>query len=158
MELPRFLHDPTNVGNLISGSSAPLKCSLCIWKFTVHVLLKYSLKDFEHNLASMWNGYNYTVVWTFFDMPFFGIGMKTDLFHPFRGHHGVFQICWYIACSTLITSSFTILNSSAGIPSPPRAFFVVVFPKAHLTSHSKTSGSRWVTIPLWLYGSLRSFL
>ena len=49
LELPCFLHDPINVGNLISDSSASLKPSLCIWKFLVHVLLKPSLKDFEHN-------------------------------------------------------------------------------------------------------------
>ena len=41
--------DPTDVGNLISGSSAFSKTSLNIWKFSVHVLLKSSLKDFEHN-------------------------------------------------------------------------------------------------------------
>ena len=53
LELPCFLHDPTNVGNLISGSSASSKPSLCIWKFSVHILLKSSLKDSEHNRASM---------------------------------------------------------------------------------------------------------
>ena len=53
LEFPYFLHDPTDVGNLISGSSAFSKYSLYIWKFSVHVLLKPSLKDFEHNLASM---------------------------------------------------------------------------------------------------------
>ena len=49
LELPCFLHDPTNVGNLISDSSASLKPSLYIWKFLVRVLLKPSLKDFGHN-------------------------------------------------------------------------------------------------------------
>ena len=48
-----FLHDPTNVGNLISGSSAFYKPSLNIWKFSFHVLLNPSLKDFEHNIASL---------------------------------------------------------------------------------------------------------
>ena len=51
LELPCFLHDPTRVGNLISASSASLKPSLYIRKFSVHVLLKPSLKDFEHNLT-----------------------------------------------------------------------------------------------------------
>ena len=55
-----------NVGNLISGSSASLKPNLYIRKFSIHVVLKPSLKDFEHNLASMWNESNYMVVWTFF--------------------------------------------------------------------------------------------
>ena len=47
------LYDPTNVGSLISGSSAFSKSSLYIWNFSVHILLMPSLKDFEHNLASM---------------------------------------------------------------------------------------------------------
>ena len=51
MEFSCFFYDPTNVSNLISGSSAFSKCSLYIWKFSVHVLLKSSLKGFEHNLA-----------------------------------------------------------------------------------------------------------
>ena len=48
-----FFYDATDVGNLISGSSAISKSSLYIWKFLVHVLVKPSLKDFEHNFASM---------------------------------------------------------------------------------------------------------
>ena len=43
-----FLHDPADVGNLISGSSAFSKSSLDIWKLTVHVLLKSDLENFEH--------------------------------------------------------------------------------------------------------------
>ena len=53
LEFPCFLYDPTNVGNLISGSSAFSISSLYIWKLPVHTLLKASLKDFEHDLASM---------------------------------------------------------------------------------------------------------
>ena len=47
LEFPCFLHDPVNVGNLISGSSASSKPSLHSWKFLVHILLKPSLKGFE---------------------------------------------------------------------------------------------------------------
>ena len=50
-----FLYDPTNDGFLISVSSAFSKSSLYIWKFSVHILLKPSLKDFEHKLTSMQN-------------------------------------------------------------------------------------------------------
>ena len=50
-----FFHDPVDVGNLISGSSAFSKCSLNIWKFTVHVLLKPGLENFDHYLAKMWD-------------------------------------------------------------------------------------------------------
>ena len=88
---------------------------------------------------------------------FFGIGRKTDLFQ-FCGPCWVFQICWHIECSTFTASSFRIWNSWAGILSPPLALFIVVLPKAHLTSDSRMSGSRWVITPSWLPGSWRSFL
>ena len=53
LEFPCFLYDPLPVGNLISDSSTFSKYSLYIWKSSVYVLLKPSLKDFEHNLATM---------------------------------------------------------------------------------------------------------
>ena len=53
LELSRFFHDPANVGNLISGSSAFLKTSLTIWKFMVHVLLKPGLENFEQYFTSV---------------------------------------------------------------------------------------------------------
>ena len=49
-------------------------------------------------------------------------------------------------------------DSSTGIPSPPLALFVVMLPKAHLTSHSRMCGSRWVITPSWISGSWISFL
>ena len=52
LELSCFFDDPTDVGNLISGSSAFLKPSLNIWKSSVHVLLKPSLENFEHYFVS----------------------------------------------------------------------------------------------------------
>ena len=62
LELPCFLHDLTNVGNLIAGSSAFSKPILYVCKFLVHVLQKPSLKDLEHNLASMGNERNCAVI------------------------------------------------------------------------------------------------
>ena len=53
LEFPCFYYDPKDAGSLISGSSAFFKSSLYIWKFSVHVLLKPIVKDFEHYLASM---------------------------------------------------------------------------------------------------------
>ena len=53
MELSCFFHDPMDVGNLISGSSAFSKTSLNIWKFTVHILLKPGLENFEHYFTSV---------------------------------------------------------------------------------------------------------
>ena len=83
--------------------------------------------------------------------------MKTDLFQS-CGHCWVFQICWHIECSPFTAASFRIWKSSTGIPSPPLALFVVMLPKAHLTLHSRMSGSRWVITSLWLSRLLRSFL
>ena len=120
-------------------------------KFTIHILLKPGLENFEHYLTSVWDECSCAVVWAFF-----GIGMKTDLFQS-CGNCWVFQICWHIECSTFTASSFRIWNSSAEIPSPPLALFVIMLAKAHLTSHSRMSGSRWVT-PSWLSGSRRSYL
>ena len=73
-------------------------------------------------------------------------------------HCWVFQICWHIECSTFTASYFRIWNSSIAIPLPPLALFIEMLLKAHLTSHSRMSGSRWVITPSWLSGSWRSFL
>ena len=62
LELSCFFHDPVDVGNFISGSSAFSKTSLNIWKFTVHVLLKPGLENFEHYFTSMRDECNYEVV------------------------------------------------------------------------------------------------
>ena len=53
VEFSCFFYDPTDVGNLISGSSAFFKSTLNIWKFSVHVLLKRGLENFEHYFASV---------------------------------------------------------------------------------------------------------
>ena len=157
LEFLYFLYDPTDVGNLISGFSAFSKPSLYIWKFLVHILLKPSLKDFEHYVASVWNEHNCAVVWTFF-----GIALLWDWNEnwAFPVPQPLLSFPNLLACAVqhFIASSFRILNSSAGIPSPPLALFVVMLPKAHLTSHSRISGSRWVITPSWLSGSVRSFL
>ena len=74
LEFCYFFYDPVDVGNLISGSSAFSKSSLNIWKFSVHVLLKSGLENFEHYFASMRYECNCVVVWTFF-----GIAILWDL-------------------------------------------------------------------------------
>ena len=70
LELSCLFDDPTDVGNLISGSSAFSKSSLNIWKFMVHILLKPGLENFEHYFASVWNESSCVVVWTFFGIAF----------------------------------------------------------------------------------------
>ena len=66
-----FLHNPTNVGNLISDSTGFSKPSLYIWNFSIHIVLKPSFKDFDHYLARMWNENYCVVVWTFFGIALF---------------------------------------------------------------------------------------
>ena len=91
-----------------SGSSQFRYCWRLAWRILSISLLACEMSaivwQFEHSLA----------------FPFFGIGMKSDLFQS-CGHCWVFQICWHIECSTFIASSFRILSSSAEIPSPPLA-------------------------------------
>ena len=148
-------YDPTDVGNLISGSSAFSKSSLNIWKFTVHILWRLAWRILSITLLVWWEECNCAVVWTFFGIAFFGFGMKTDLFKS-CGHCWVFQICWHIECSTFTALSFRIWNISTVISSPPLGLFIVMFHKAHLTSHSRVSGSRLViTIVLGCYYLLR---
>ena len=69
LEFPCFFYDAMDVGNLISGSSAFSKSSLNIWTFTVHVLLKPGLENFEH-FASVWDECDCTVIWAFFGIAF----------------------------------------------------------------------------------------
>ena len=70
LELSCLFDNPADVGNFISGSSAFSKSRLNIWKFTVHVLLKPGLENFEHYFTSVWDECNCVVVWAFF-----GIGL-----------------------------------------------------------------------------------
>ena len=161
LEFSCLFDDLTDVGNFISGSSAFSKSRLNIWNFLVHVLLKPSLEHFEHYFASVWDECNCVVVWTFF-----GIAFLWDW-----NENWPFPVLWpllsfpsllsfpnlHIECSTFTASYFKIWNCSAGISSPPLTLFIVMLPKAHLTSHSRMSGSRWVITPSWLSGSLRFF-
>ena len=148
--------DPEDVGNLISASSDFSKSSLNIWKFMIHVLLKPGLENFEHYFTSTWDECNCVIVWAFFGIVFL-LDWNENWFFQSCGYCWVFQICWNIECSIFTASSFRIWNSSTGILSPPLDLFIVRLPKAHLTSHSKMSGSRWVITPSWLSWLWRSF-
>ena len=70
LELSCFFNHPTDVGNLISVSSAFSESSLNIWKFTVHLLLKPGLENFEYYFTSVWDEDNCAVVWAFFGIAF----------------------------------------------------------------------------------------
>ena len=136
LDLSCFFDDSTDVGNLIPASSAFSKSSLSIWKFSVHILMKLSLENFQHYFASMCNSLNNcAIVWTFFGIAFLWDWNEN---WPFQscGHCWVFQIFWHIECSTFTASYFRTWSSSAGIPSFPVALFIVMLSKAHLTLHS----------------------
>ena len=120
LELSCFFDDAADVGNLVSGSSAFSKSSLNIWNFSVPILLKPSLQNFEHYFASVSDECNCVVLWTFFGMVFL-LDCSEDYPFPVFVHCCVLQICWHIECSTSTALSFRIWNSSAGIPSPPLA-------------------------------------
>ena len=113
-------------------SLVPLNFLNPTWKYRSSRTVQPHL---EHCFSSMWNESNCAVVWTFFGVAF-GIGMKTDLFQS-CGHCWVFQICWHSEYSISTASFFRVWSSLTGIPSPPLALFVVMLPKAHLTSHSR---------------------
>ena len=146
-----------DVGNWIYGSSAFSKTSLNIWKVSVHIVLKPHLENLSIILLACEIS---TILWQFehsLAFPFFEIRIKTELFQS-CSHCWVFWIFWHIEYSIFTASSFRIWNSSTVIPSSPLALFIVMLPKAHLTLHSKMSGSRWVITSSWLSGSWRSFL
>ena len=108
-----------------------------IRKFTVHVLLKPGLENFDHYFANVWNECNCAVVWAFF-----GIAFLRDL-----NENWPFQVLWPLLIFPNLlaywvhhftASSFKIWYSSTGIPSPPLALFIVMLPKAHLISFQDT--------------------
>ena len=142
---------------LISCSSAFSKSGLNIWKFTIHAMLKPDLENFEHCFARLWVECNCVVVWTFF-----GIALLWDW-----NENWPFPILWPLLSFPNLLAYwvqhfhsiiFRVWHSSTGILASPLALFVVMLPKALLTSHSRMSGSRWVITPLWLSWSWRSFL
>ena len=114
------------------------------WNFSVHIMLKPSLEELSITFLA-WK-MSTTVQWLEHSLvlPFLGTGMRMDLFLP-SGPCWFFQIFWCIEWSTLLASSFRILSSFAGILSPPLALWAAVLLKIHLNSHSRTSGSEWIT-------------
>ena len=161
LELPCLFYDPKMLAiwSLVPlpflnpactpGSSQFMYCWSVAWRILSIIL------------AGMWNECNRAVVWTFF-----GIVLLWDW-----NEKWLFPVLWpLLSFPNLLAywvqhfhfqdlkfaSSFRIWNSSTGILSPPLALFVVMLSKAHLTSHSRMSGSRWVITPLWLW-KLRLF-
>ena len=81
MELSCFFHDPADVGNFISDSSAFSITSLNIWKFKIHTLLKPPLENFKNYLTGMWDEWYCVVVWAIFGVAIIGFWSEN---WPFR--------------------------------------------------------------------------
>ena len=155
LKLPCFFYDsvmlaiwslillPLQYPACTSGSSQFTYCWSLTWRILNIILITWGVSTILQ------------VVWTLFGI---ALLLNWNEHWPFRscGHSWVFQICWYIDCSPLTALSFRILNSSPEILSPPLALFVVSVPQAHLTSHSRMSGSKWAPTPS-LPQSLRLF-
>ena len=102
----------------------------------------------------MWDECKCAVVWAYFDIAFL---WDWNEIWPF-------PVLWPLLSFPNLLAYWMqhfhsiIWNSSTGIPSPPLALFIVMLSRAHLSSHSRMSGSRWVLTPLWLSWLWRSFL
>ena len=157
LEFPWFFYDPL---------------MLAIWPLVPVPFLNPACSSgsswFTHGCSQAWGILSITLLaWemsTIVDVnvgTFFGISLFWDW-----NENWPFPVLWPLLnfpnfltywCSSFTSSTIRMLNSSAGIPSPPLALLVVMLPRAHLTSHSRMSGSRWVITLSWLYRSLRPF-
>ena len=129
-------------------------------KLLVFVMDRDAWHGLIHGVAKSWTWLSHwtELNWTW---AFFGIAFLWDW-----NENWPFPVWWtLLSFPNLLgywvqhfqASSFSIWNSSTGIPSPPLALLIVIFSKTHLTLHSKMSGSRWVITPSWLFGSLDLF-
>ena len=157
LELSCYFDDPADVGSLISGSSAFSKTSLNIREFLVHVLLKPGLENFEHYFTSVWDECNCAVVWKIFGTAFlwdWNENRPFPVLWPLLSFPNLLAY-WVQHFHSIIFQDLKQFNWN---PSPPLALFIVMLSKAHLTSHSKMSGSRLVITSSWLSGSWSYFL
>ena len=125
----------------------------------VHTLLKPGLGNFQSYFTSVWDECNCGVVWEFFGIAFLWDWNENWPF-PVLWPLVFFKFAGILSAALSQHHLLIFSNSSAGISSPPLALFVAMLPKAHLTSCSRMSGSRWVGVitPSWLSGSWSSFL
>ena len=124
------------------GTSGSLQFTYC-WSLAWRILsITFLACEIECNCVVVWAFFGIAFLWDWNEnWPF-------PVLWPLRSFP---YLLANIECSTFRASSFRIWNSSTGIPSPPLVLFVVILPKAYLTSHSRMSGSRWVITPLWYW-------
>ena len=152
-----FFSDPTDVGNLIPGSSAFSKSSLNIRNFSVCVLLTPGLENFEHYFTSVWDECSCAVVWAFFGVAFlwdWNENWPFPVLWPLLSFPNLLA-CWVQHFHSIIFQDLKWLNWNS-ITST--ILFIVILSKAHLTLHSRMSGCRSVITPSWLSRLWRSFL
>ena len=125
------------------------KSSLNFWKFLVHIPLKPGLENCEHYFASRWDECNCAAVWTFFGMVLLWDWNKNwhfPVLWPLLSFPNL--LAYQVQCfNSIIFGDLKYLKKNS-ITS--NSLFVVMVPKAHMTSHSMMSGSRWVITPSWL--------
>ena len=130
LELSCFFDDPTNVGNLISGSSDFSKSSWTIWKFIVQILLKSGLENFEHYFTRCEISAIVRLFVHSLALPFLGLEWKLTCSSPVATAE--FSKFAGILSAALSQHHFRIWNSSTGSPSPPLALFIVILPQCLL--------------------------
>ena len=122
-------------------------CWSLAWRILSIILLTYEMNviiwQFERSLALHYFDWDGKENWLF---PFLWPVLSFPKLLAYRAKH----------CNSIVFLRYE--NSSSGISSPPLALFIVMLPKAHLTSHSRMSGSRWVITPSLLSKSLGPFL
>ena len=136
LELYCFFNDPTDVGNLISGFSAFSNSSLNIWISWFMYCWSLVHEFWTLLFDSLWNEYNCVVVWALFGIAFLWDWNENWHFPVLRPLLSFPNLLAYWM-QYFHSFTFRIWNSLTGIPSPPLALFVVMLPKAHLTSHSR---------------------
>ena len=107
-----------------SGSSRFMYHWSVAWRILSIILLAVRWVQLCGSLNILWHCSSLGLEWK--------LTFSSPEFSTQENHYWVFQICWYIECSTFIALSFRVWNSSTGIPSPPPALSIVMFPKAHL--------------------------
>ena len=136
LELCCFFDDPADVGNLFSGSSAFSKSSLNTWKFTIHVLLRPGLKNFERYFTSMWGEWNCAVVWALFGIDFLWYWNENwhfPVLWPLLSFPNLL-VYWVQHFHSIIFQDLKQLNWNSIISS---SFVYMMLPQSHLTLHSR---------------------
>ena len=147
LELSCSFNNRIGIGSLISGSSAFSKSSLNIWKFTIHYYWSLSWRILSITLIASETRAIVQYLSILWHCLSFGLEWKWTFSSPVATvEFSIFAAILNAALSQHHLLGFEIAQT--GIPSPPLSLFIVMLPKAHLTSHSRMPGCWWVITPL----------